>query len=498
MNKELEKAIRYLNYLRLNNRPNVELAFLSDLDVKTVTRNKANIKQYFINPPGPSEQECLELAERAVNYFLDAEGGQNIESFKELFGALCSYLLVYRFGILSDVKTKSQAVKAGQSFINIALQILAYKDASEGVRIHSSNRSLTYLKKTKNKGTAIFDQLFQTDGSYEAGVRSKRYKLTNLSDDIINELGTLLRNNLIKYVPLVSKHMKGMGIISKIIPVYDPLVCLPSNRTFSNPPQYIHLSVNDVLKLSLVSMIQVLNLVQLNTVGKPFSVPLKNLASTDENLGRDYNIFTRLRSHERTALGYLNYDLSSGIQIISFGILYKYSADPDLFEKYPLLSKYGWDPEYKSTVREMVAKDLGKNAGEVKQLLTSYANGFSKPSSKSKLLAEFHNESDMLRREVISVIAQSEPDIHEAAVNQSKHVFPPNIDWKDDSKDQNLAREKASVFFFIWTYFEKQIRDAMLSVVTDGIPVHDAVYSKQKVPFSDIETAVLAQMFSDN
>lgn len=47
------------------------------------------------------------------------------------------------------------------------------------------------------------------------------------------------------------------------------------------------------------------------------------------------------------------------------------------------------------------------------------------------------------------------------------------------------------MFFFIWTYFEKQIRDAMLSVVDDGIPVHDAIYSKHEVPFATFEQAIL-------
>jgi predicted RNA methylase len=33
----------------------------------------------------------------------------------------------------------------------------------------------------------------------------------------------------------------------------------------------------------------------------------------------------------------------------------------------------------------------------------------------------------------------------------------------------------------------------MLSVVDDGIPVHDAVYSKHKLPFKDFEDAIYRQ-----
>jgi hypothetical protein len=491
MNKELERTIRYLKHLGLENRPNAEMAFLAGLDPKTVTRSKTAIKTYFINTPKPSAQDCLELDGRAASYFLRTNEGQGIRSFRELFGGLCGYLLVYRFGLLSNIKTSTQAIKAGRSFMGVALQILAYKDASKGVGIHSRNKSLRYMKTVSNKGTSIFDQLFQTDNSYKSGAYSKTYKLTCLADDIINELGGLLRVNLEQYVPLVNKHMKGIYPIVKVIPTSNPLICLPGNRTFTNPPEYMHLSTGDVLKLSLVSMLQVLNLVQLNSVGNPFTVTLKNLASTDEKLGRDYNIFTRLRSNERTNLGYFNYDLSSGIQIISFGILYKYSANPDLFEKYSLIFKYGWEADYKKEIRETIAQDLGKGVVEVKQLLTSYANGFSNQSAKSELLKQFHAESDALRRDVISIITQYKPGLLKAAVAQSKHSFPPELDWKDDSEDPELSREKASVFFFIWTHFEKQIRDAMLSVVNDGIPVHDAIYSKHKVPFPLFEQAVL-------
>ena len=283
-----------------------------------------------------------------------------------------------------------------------------------------------------------------------------------------------------------------MGTITRVYPLSNPSsICLSPNRTSTNPPSYFDLTVNEVLKLSLVSMIQVLNITQLNSFGKPFSVPLKNLASTDEKLGRDYNIFTRLRSKERTALGYINYDISSGLQIIAFGILYKYASDPDLLEKCSMIFRYAWEPEYKKQVRNDIAKALGMDVVKVKKLLTSYANGSNEQSGTNIELTQFREESDYLRRQVISIIAQREPHILVAAQKQSKHDFSEVTDWKDDSESSDLARKKASVFFFIWTYFEKQIRDAMLTVVNDGIPVHDAIYSKRQLPFVQFEQAVL-------
>ena len=41
-----------------------------------------------------------------------------------------------------------------------------------------------------------------------------------------------------------------------------------------------------------------------------------------------------------------------------------------------------------------------------------------------------------------------------------------------------ILRNKSSVFFFVWTYYEMLIRKAMLECLPDGIEVDDAVYSK--------------------
>ena len=292
--------------------------------------------------------------------------------------------------------------------------------------------------------------------------------------------------------------MERLAGITRVYPLPTPSICLSSSRTFTNPPSHIELTVNDVLKLSLVSMIQVLNIAKLNRFGKPFYVPLHNLASTDETIGRTYNIFTRLRSEERLALGYHNYDMSSGIQIISFGILWEYARSryqdsDDLIATYPMIVRYGDEPKYKRVIRKLVARKLKLTVPEVKELLTAYANGSQRSTQNNALLQQFRDESDLLRREVISLIEQHRPEIRALAVSQSKHSFPEDIDWEGISADGELAREKASVYFFIWTYFEKQIRDAMLSVVDDGIPVHDAIYSKHQIPYEDFEAEILKQ-----
>jgi len=497
LNQKLEKTLRYLNHLGLIDRPGKELAFLSTVSIKTTTRSKSDITAYFPTAPAPSFKERSELDDRAVRYFLNTDNGQGHASFKSLLGALCGYLLVYRSGLLPDIKTREQAIQAGEYFLDVALRILAYKDQSKGVPIHSKNQSLVYLKRL-NKTTGVFDKLFITGPAYKPGAFSKSYSLTKESRVLLRKLGVLLRKNLIQYVPLLDKHMERLGGITRVYPLPTPSICLASSRTFTNPPSHIELTVSDVLKLSLVSMIQVLNIARLNSFGKPFYVPLHNLASTDETIGRTYNIFTRLRSKERLALGYNNYDMSSGIQIISFSILEKYADHlyqhkDDLFQEYPMIFNYGYNPKYKQNLRDELAASMGERIDKVKAFLTAYANGSKRNTKGNADLEEFKQESDKLRREVISVIATHEPEVRKRAEKQSKHSFPENYDWEDSDEDTLLSREKASVYFFIWTYFEKQIRDAMLSVVDDGIPVHDAIYSKQVVDFQDFEDAILSK-----
>jgi hypothetical protein len=190
----------------------------------------------------------------------------------------------------------------------------------------------------------------------------------------------------------------------------------------------------------------------------------------------------------------------TGLQIISFNILtqyplYHYKTFDDLHAAYPLIFTYGVDPSAKNALREQISADLGKSVNDVKALLTAYSNGSQKKVGNSAKLKAFFDESDRLRREVVATVANYKPELLKSAVEQSKHDFPEDTDWQSIEKEGNgqEARDKASVFFFIWTYFEKQIRDAMLSIVDDGIPLHDAIYSRQELAFEVFEKAIMAQ-----
>ena len=513
MNSNLELVLRYIKHRELgNNRPNTELAALSGLDEKTIHRNKSLIASHYATAPRCTPSEASLLDDRLIRHTLS---NTELNSFRDLLGALCGYLLVYRGGELSSVKRSSQVALVGQHYFDILLRILSHKDQDKGAAIHSKNVSLRYLRRHDQ----FFSKHFNVNDKYYAGSHSKRYMLTSQSKAVIKKLGVLLKNNLIQYVRLLGEHMEGVGsiyndyslrmvplslslpnryVITTPVTYAPPLICSSGKRTFVKHKDCIALTVDELASLSLPSLLQVMCIASLATDKRSVIVPLKNLSSTDPYLGRNYNIFTRLRGAERKALGYNNYDMSGGIQIISFGLLYKYAGHlyqtpDDLFQEYPMIFSYGYDQKYKDDLRQLLAQELKISIPEVKALLTAYANGSNKNAGDNEQLAQFREESDKLRREVISVIATHRPEVRELAAKQSRHDFPDQIDWEDTAKNDKTARKMASVYFFIWTYFEKKIRDVMLSLVDDGIPVHDAIYSKRAIPLHDIEDAIFKQ-----
>ena len=57
-----------------------------------------------------------------------------------------------------------------------------------------------------------------------------------------------------------------------------------------------------------------------------------------------------------------------------------------------------------------------------------------------------------------------------------------------------ILRNKPSVLLFVWTYYERLIRKAMLECLPDGIKVHDAVYSEMDANAKKIETVIFEHM----
>ena len=252
-----------------------------------------------------------------------------------------------------------------------------------------------------------------------------------------------------------------------------------------NPANTVLVDISIVKNFNFNSIFYLL-MSTVDITSNTLKVAIQNESSTDESLGRSYNVFCKLRSDERLRLGYNAYDMNAALQSISLQLIRASESD------YPTLWEYTHDKKYKMWLRQEIANDLGISVGEVKAKLTAFANGSVSEKNKHRYYKAFHEESDRLRREVLKHTSLREPDIMKRAIAQSRKPLPEEIDWTDtQSKEMTKdMRSKASVFFFVWTWYERQIRQAMLTVLTDGIELHDAVYSKMSVEPCIIEKAI--------
>jgi DNA-binding transcriptional MerR regulator len=496
MNTSIEKVLRVLKHQGIaQDTSDTELAKLTGLSRQTITKNKQAIAQYLLTAAAPNEADIAYVRNRTVDVYVDIAltSGASSQHFLQVMGAVAGYVLRYNSDLINHLKTPKSIVRVGREYIKLITQVASRK-GSNGTPVHSQSGAAEYLLTEINNSTLV-STLFTRSNSYRTDAYSKYWKLTPAAEQLNNEIVEAT-------IKVVDKYNKAKGELS-----YSPLhigdsLCSEKSVNlgqvnYQHAQDYFSIKVSDLKALSVRSFIQVMSIAH-PSPHDCITVPLSNLSRVDPEKGRIYNIFSRLKKDERKALGYNNYDINGGLQIICFNILthfpsYEDQSFYDLHAAYPLIFSYGNDPESKKALREQIAKDLGKSIDEVKALLIAYSNGSKKKVTQSEQLKAFSKESDQLRREVVATIRAHQPELLESAIEQSKHSFPEDMDWQSIEKEATgqESRDKASVFFFIWTYFEKQIRDAMLSVVDDGIPVHDAIYSKQVVDYKVFEKTVL-------
>jgi len=462
-----------------------ELAIIANLSRQTISKSKASIKSYIQTAPPPSASDVSKVDESFISHYVNIAISQGTKEhrFSQIVGAVAGFVLRHHGNLLGNIATPKKVVRAGQEYLSLIVQVESRKGGN-GTPIHSQSKAAKYLQNELN-GSTLNSSLFEKSNSYRADAYSKLWKLKPKAE----QLNELIRKETLKLI--VNYNAQQPEFTTSLLHTAQAPKGLPLED------RYFEISVNDLQSLTLRSFLQIMSIAEPSPPDR-VAVPLKNLANVDPEKGRTYNIFTRLRSSERKALGYHNYDISGGLQIICFNILThfphsKYREFEDLHGTYPVIFSYGFDPVAKQELRQEISEDLGKTVEEVKQLLTAYSNGSQKSVGNSPKLREFFDQSDQLRREVIAVIEEQKREVFKAAIEQSNKEFPEDMDWQSIEKESSAAeaRDKASVFFFIWTYFEKQIRDAMLSVVNDGIPVHDAIYSKEMLPFDTFEKAIL-------
>jgi hypothetical protein len=495
----------------------VELARLCGLSRQTILKRQVDIANYVQSSPIASLNDCQLVDKRILQTYIDDAIATSAQGqVAAILGAIAGYVLRYEVKLLGNVNQRAKIMATGKAFVGLCATVLTRKD-NQGTPIHHQHKDANYLLTGLNKAGFV-DKLFKRSDSYKSGNYSKRWQLLPLAYQVIE----LSVNHLLDYIQQYALSTNSqLSLLHCHIP---PLICLgksdnqltqatstsitETTRSIShslttttgittanhNADCHFLVSYQQLQQLSFPSLLMLLNQAEFSSYDHYLAVSLANLGQTDASIGRSYNVFTSLKSAERKALGYINYDISSAIQIISFGLLYRYNHNPELFSQFSSIFSYGFDTEFKQQFRNTISRDLKMPLADVKALLTAYANGSTKDSDKHPLLKSFSEDSDLLRREVISTIAQYEPAVLGLAIAQSKHDFDEKMDWVSTRRlDDATERAKSSVFFFIWTYYEKQIRDAMLSVVPDGIPVHDAIYSRHQVPLEAFEKAILEQ-----
>jgi len=181
--------------------------------------------------------------------------------------------------------------------------------------------------------------------------------------------------------------------------------------------------------------------------------------------------------------------MSAAMQSISLQLINGTKAD------YPMLWEYANNPDYKRQIRNEIANTLSIPLEGVKSQLTAYANGSKKDVKLHTYYKQFQEESDKLRKAVLRWVSIYDNEVLVSAKTQSKKwkALQTETDWTDiDSRETwKEALGKSSVFFFVWTHYERDIRIAMLEhYFDDGIEVHDAVYSKVDIDPKLVKRAI--------
>ena len=427
---------------------------------------------------------CLELAQVQTD-------GLDME---KMFGAILGVSLKTETAILDSADSLKEIWKLGEQMTKIYRRVCSYKNPL-GVPVHSGSKSGRYLL----EAGIHLDELFSRSKNYVPGLRARRWKATDLLNGhvktSVEKLLDVLSEWSISDSGYIGSHMytemcAKTDSTNNIVynNTYNTVYCEKDLHTFSGTYENKDMAEINIHVLKDFDINSVFHLL-IRTTGisqGKILVPIKHDGSTDESLGRSYNVFCRLRSQERLKLGFISYDMSAALQTISLHLIGASEA------AYPMLWKYTHDKAYKKHIRAEIAQALTVDEEVVKKKLTAYANGSVTGIKQHKHYKAFQEESDRLRRTVLKHVEQKEPEVFKRAREQSRRELPEELDWSDTERKETPEemRNTASVFFFVWTWYERLIRKAMLTVLPGGIELHDAVYSKADVPVEVVQDAI--------
>lgn len=488
-----------------------EIASVAGISERTAQSHREEITEYWSEESTTHNEDKKFILEKIIELGIDKALKSDEPTPDHVFGVILGCHLKVETDMLDKAESLIKVWTIGRYIIKVHNMVCHYKikdkNQKKGVPIHSDNNTYAkYLLNAKNMNKSNLNKLFNRSDDYVKGKYSKRWLSTKILEKYVEE-----SNN--KFLSMISSK------VDIIEPVPLPYMLLQkgaiqvtgqTNRESNNNNIYNNTNtgtrkfsfvvntnyIYTILEapISIINQFESSSKFSLLTQAIKFTrdeihIPIKHKAKGSEFLGRTYNVFCSIRSHERQKLGYIGYDMSAAMQSISLQLI-KASRDD-----YPMLWDYANDKVFKKRIRTEIAQSLNIEVNEVKSKLTAFANGSITDRNRHPHYTAFQAESNSLRKEVLRYVNKHEPEVLKNARKQSRKAkdLPEDLDWSDIESQETAKemRSKSSVFFFVWTWYERKIRQAMLEILHDGIEVHDAVYSKMDIDPKDVERVIL-------
>lgn len=204
----------------------------------------------------------------------------------------------------------------------------------------------------------------------------------------------------------------------------------------------------------------------------------------DKQKSRVYSVMTSISSETRTKLGFKGYDIGCAMQTICMNLV------KDI-KKYPLHLEYVND---KHAFRQRIMRETDKDITWVKKIFSAIDNMAKLPKKidKYQTISEYFKEALRLRKEIVEG-AEIELKYNADRFAKNKIIIRWHGIGNKPTFEQSIEKKESSMFFFIWTQWEREIREHMKLAFLHPKAchdVHDAIYSKEIVEPSIIEEKV--------
>lgn len=345
------------------------------------------------------------------------------------------------FGIISNIFSEYKQYQYGETVFEVYLKAIIGKGT-----IPASN---SYMRWLNEQDTLQLKGKLFTASNYQVGINAMQYTSTEFAENIFTSLFSLIKSIDFKHTEII----------------LQPLDFIVPLNTLSN------IRLRDTILLFS------------NCIGYNCGFIIRPTLE-DKQYSRVYSIFTSIGSNTRKELEFINYDIGSALQTICLQLI-------DDVTLYPLHKELVDD---KTAFRKKVMIETNQDMQWVKKELSKIDNLDEMPKKYKQIprLEAYFYEAQLLRREIIN---NAEPLILSRAKDFAKTKYKKVwIESKDKPEFIEDGKKESSIFFFIWTQWERQIRESMMSCFANPQAchqVHDAVYSKEIIDVSIIEDKVL-------